>query len=196
MTYGKLKQRIYALLDLATDTGVVNGSVYDAVSASMDGAVNSAMRKISTMLMCVVKRTHVSFVSDGELQKTAQPDDFISVKQVFSGGKKYTANRFDAVDGVLYCSDIPSGTADMFYYAYGEDVSELGDNDELSFDDAHCDILAYGAALELCGEAYPGNYDKYVVIATEYDERVANALLYGGGTDKVANSLYAKRRLI
>ncbi len=196
MTYGKLKQRIYSLLDLNADTGVVNGCVYDAVSASMDDAVNSAMRKIAAMLMCVIKRTRITFVSDGALYKATLPDDFISVKAVYAGGKKHTASKFDAVGGALFCSDIPYGTADMFYYARPVGVSELDDYDELEFDDMHCDIAAYGAALELCGEAYPGNYEKYVVIATEYDERMANALLYGGRADRVSNSVYAKRRLI
>ena len=196
MTYGKLKQRIYSLLDLKTETGAVNGSVYDAVGSSLVEAVNSSMRKTAALLKCCVKRESVTFVRDGSLCKADLPDDFISLRTVYSGGKKYAAQSFDAVGDKIYSSDVPYGTADVFYYAYPTALTTPGDNDEMEFDDLRCDITAYGAALELCGEAYPGDYDKYRVIATEYDERMANALIYGGRADRVTNALYGKRRLI
>ena len=65
MTYGKLKQRIYSLLDLKTETGAVNGSVYDAVGSSLVEAVNSSRRKTAELLKCCVKRDSVTFVRDG-----------------------------------------------------------------------------------------------------------------------------------
>ena len=196
MTYGKLKQRIYALLDLSSESAVSEGAVIDAVNDALPDAVSSAARKIAATLLCVSRRADVSFSYDGSLICATLPNDFLSLKAVYSGGKRHLASEFETAGGKIYGSCMTVGTADMFYNAYPEDTSEYGDDDELEFDDAHADILAYGAALELCSTAFPGDYRRYVVLATEYDERMANACLYGGRTDRVVNSLYSKRRLV
>lgn len=194
MTYSNLKQRIYDLLDLRVETGVSNGSIVEAVGSAIDGAVSSASRKIAAMLKNIVRRKSVTFTQVGSVSSSAAPSDIIGISFVISGGKRYDGCDFSIIDGNIVSSSGVSGSAELIYTAYASQPQS--DSSELEFDGLCCDILAYGAALELCSVAYPGDYDRYSVIATEYDERMANALLCGGNTDKVKNTLYAKRRLV
>ena len=196
MTYGKLKKRIYSLLDVGTDDGSPNGSIYDVLSLSINDAINSAARKMAATLMFITKRADVVFEKSGDISCADLPSDFLALKNIYFNGKRYRAGDFDTFGKKAYCSYIGEGTADAFYVAYPADMSSLGDEDELDFDDFYCDILAYGASLELCPEAYPGDFCKYSVLSTEYDERMANALLYGGNTDRVSNVLFSKRRFL
>lgn len=196
MTYGKLKQRIYSLLDLSSESAVSEGAVIDAVAEALPDAVGSAARKTAATLKCISRRANVAFSHEGALICATLPNDFLSLLAVYSGGKRHTASEFETAGGKIYGYGVSTGAADMFYSAYPADMSDYNDGDELEFDDAHADIIAYGAALELCSVAFPGDFGRYVVLATEYDERMANACLYGGRTDRVVNSLYSKRRLV
>ena len=44
----------------------------------------------------------------------------------------------------------------------------------LDFDDYILDTVVFGAAMDLCQSLYPDNAGKYMRLATEYDERMAN----------------------
>lgn len=194
MTYGKLKQRILSLLDLKTETGVINGSVYDAVISSMAGAVDSAARKIAVSLKNVVKSVFAVFSEDGE--SVASPSDMIALKSVVIDGKVYAPTCFFISDGNIVGRGVPSGEAQIYYYAYPTSVVGMTDSTETDFDGMFFDLVAAGAALELCSEAYPGDVGRYSVLAGEYDGKMACAFIAGGDCTVVGNSLYGKRRLV
>lgn len=192
MTYGKLKQKILSLLDLKTETGVQNGSVYDAVISSMASAVDSVGRKIASSLKNLIKRTAASFSADGDLVKTAVPAGFIALRYVLADGKNYSPSLFFVSDGYIVGSGVPIGAAEICYYSYPDSVENLSDSSATDYDGTFFDLISYGAALELCTEAYPGDFSRYAALATEYDERMAGAFISGTG-GRVENELYGKR---
>lgn len=195
MTYGKLKQKILSLLDLKTESGVVNGSVYDAVISSMAGAVDSAARKISTSLKNIVKYTAGEFVGADDVS-TAAPTGFIALKSVAIDGKVYSPSKFFISDGNIVGKGVPAGQAQICYYSYPSSVDGATDATNTDFDGVFFDLVALGAALELCSEAYPGDAERYSTLAAEYDGIMAAAFISGGDCRHVENALYGKRGLL
>ena len=195
MTYGKLKQKILSLLDLDTETGVRNGSVYDAVISSMAGAVDSAARKIASSLKNIIKYTEAEFVGDDTVSAAAPPW-LIALKSVSVDGKEYAPSRFFVSDGNIVGRNVPSGQAKIYYYSYPSSVEGATDETTTDFDGLFFDLVALGASVELCAVAYPGDFERYSTLATEYDGNMAVAFISGGDCRIVANSLYGKRRLV
>lgn len=195
MTYGKLKQKILSLLDLKAESGVVNGSVYDAVISSMAGAVDSAARKIAASLKNTVKYTAGEFVGTDSVSMSA-PTGFIALKSVTIDGKVCSPSKFFLSDGDIVGRGVPAGQAQIYYYSYPTSVDGATDSTETDFDGVTFDLVAIGAALELCSEAYPGDAERYSTLAGEYDGCIAAAFISGGDRIHVENTLYGKRRLV
>lgn len=195
MTYGKLKQKILSLLDLKTESGVVSGSVYDDVIASMAGAVDSAARKIASTLKNVIKQSSLTF--DGtDTVKASAPSGFIALKSVVIDGKSYAPSLFFVSGGYIVGDGVPSGTADVYYYSYPSSVENMTDASNTDFDGVFFDLVALGAAIELSSLAYPGDFERYSTLSTEYDGKMACAFISGGDCTLVGNSLYGKRTLL
>ena len=195
MTYGKLKQKILSLLDLKSESGVQNGSVYDAVISSMAGAVDSAARKITASLKNITKETSLTFVGT-DVVKAAAPSGFIALKSVVIDGKSYAPTNFFISDGYIVGDGVPSGSADVYYYSYPSSVENMTDASATDFDGLFFDLVALGAAVELCTEAYPGDFERFSALSTEYDGKMACAFISGGDCKIVGNALYGKRKLI
>lgn len=195
MVYGKLKQKILALLDMKTETGAVNGSVYDAVVSSMAGAVDSAGRKIAATLKNLIKHTTATFSGDGVSVTASAPSGHIALKSVVIDGKSYAPACFFVSGGNIVGSGVPAGDADIYYYSYPASVENLTDASETDYSGVFFDLAALGAAIELCSEAYPGDFTRYSALATEYDGKMACAFISGGDCGSVQNELYGKRKL-
>lgn len=195
MTYGKLKQKILSLLDLKTESGVVNGSVYDAVVSSMAGAVDSAARKISASLKSIVKHTVGEFVGTDSVT-TSAPTGFIALKSVSIDGKEYSPSKFFISDGNIVGRGVPAGQAEIYYYSYPSSVDGATDATNTDFDGVTFDLVAVGAAIELCSEAYPGDAVRYSTLTDEYDGIMAAAFISGGDCRHVENVLYGSGRLL
>ncbi|MBQ0126336.1 MAG: hypothetical protein KBS59_08470 [Clostridiales bacterium] len=195
MTYGKLKQKIYSLLDLNAESGVSNGDIYDSVTLAIGEAISSCARKIAAIQKCITKRQTLTFSADGEYFSAVLPADFIAVKSIYGGGKKCDEAQFCVAGNKIYTA-YGICTADLFYSAFHGDMSSYTDVSVLEFDDFTSDTLAYGAAMELCSIAYPGDYNKYMTLSTEYDERMSGAVMAIRPGKRVSNSVFSGRRFI
>lgn len=194
MTYGELKKRICAVLDLSS-VGTINVSTSSMIDEAMPGAIDSAARKISAVLRCIIKRDTVKSEVDGGIYCAKLPDDYLGMKMMISDGNKCKTENIAICGGKIYSSEPLCDEICIFYYAYAKSVALMEDEAKLEFDDGVCDILTFGAAMELCAIAYPGDYRRYSVLATEYDERMADMLSHGNDYGGIINSMFGKRRL-
>ena len=194
MVYGKMKQKILSLLDLKTETGVQNGSVYDAVISSMASAVDGAGRKTAAALKNLIKCATVTLTEEGSFVTAAVPTGFISLKAVVIGGENYAPARFFVSSGNICAAGVPAGEAELIYYSYPASVENLSDAAATDYDGIFFDTVAVGAAAELSPEAYPGDVSRYSALAAEYDSKLAVAFISGEGGGIVDNALYGDRR--
>ena len=194
MTYGELKKRICAVLDLSS-SGAVNISTSSMIEEALPGAVDAASRKIAAVLRCIVKRAVIQTSVEDGIYCAELPSDHLETRMVISNGNKCSFDNIAVCGGKIYSSEQLCEEICLFYYAYPASVSLMDDDAVLEFDDGTCDILTFGAAMELCATAYPGDYRRYSVLATEYDERMADALMHGSIGGGIVNSMFGKRRI-
>ena len=197
MTYGKLKEKILVSLGLGTDGAAYSDDIAADVETAMPEAINSAARNVSAILGCVKKRETITFNASGEYKVAACPQELCSLVSVYSGGKRYAPQCFDIIGSdILTVVDVTA--AEIVYTAYPESVDDAEDTDELEYGDVYADAVALGAAMTLCPVAYPGDYNRYLTLATEYDALMANTAIssYGGRAYNVQNSLFGGRRII
>ena len=180
MTYGMLRDRILSLLDIGTEELASEGSLLSAADGLLPQTVDATARKAALLLKCIVK--------------TAVPSDFISAKQLRCGRKTYGSESFEAVGGRLWFFAAGAGTYELVYFAYPARIDGSIDGDkELEFDDYAADIVAYGAAAELSHSLYPGDMKRFMRLATEFDERAANAAPRSGDS-AVRNAVFGRKR--
>lgn len=194
MTYGMLRDRILSLLDIVKDEIASAGSLLLAADSLMPQTVDATARKAALLLKCIVK-TAVLHFEYGESDAVAVlPSDFISAKQLRCGRKIYGSESFEAVGGRLWLFAAGTGTYELMYFAYPMRIDESIDGDtELEFDGYAADIVAYGAAAELSHNLYPGDMKRFMRLATEFDERIANAAPRSGDST-VRNSVFGRKR--
>lgn len=194
MTYGMLRDRILSLLDIGTEEIASAGSLLLAADSLMPQTVDATARKTALLLKCIVKTVVLRFEHGEHGAMAALPSDFICAKQLRCGRKIYGSESFEAAGGKLWLFAAGAGIYELTYFAYPLRIDENIDGDtELEFDDYAADIVAYGAAAELSHNLYPGDMRRFMRLATEFDERVANAAPRSGDS-AVRNSVFGRKR--
>ena len=166
MTYGILKQKIFALLDIDGNDIMTEGSAIARIASALPYTVDAVSRKVAlhlkNILCCATLR--------------------------------FGAESFTLIGKNIIFFERGEGDFTVFYYAYPDVYTdETGDETEIPFDDLVADIVAYGAAGELSHTIYPSDMVRYMRLMTEYDERIA-AYLPRTGEATVRNSLFSKRK--
>lgn len=195
MTYQKLKEKILAHLSVSEGSGAFHDGAHDEILNSVVEASNSAQRSVASVTGCIKRRAPLSFVQCGTYFSSELPDDFCEVCAVYSGGRRYVGGRFDVLGDAIIAADYMDA-AELIYTAYPADITG-DDGQELEYDDAIADIVALGAAMNLCPTAYPGDFNRYLAIATEYDSKLSNEAISRrrGGYGRVMNTLYGRRMI-
>lgn len=177
MNIKQMKNKIYTLLGEAP---------LDDEGAILD-AIDSAARKVALYTKCIKKSAEIRFIGgSAEL-----PYDFAAFGYIKRGTRIYGRERFEIISGKIKSSDV-GGACELIYYAYPEAVDRGTDEESTVFDDAYaCDTAVYGAAMELCISACPSDVQRYMRIATEYDERMVNML--GKSCGGIANGFFGGR---
>jgi hypothetical protein len=177
MNIKQMKDKIYTLLGEAP---------FEDERAILD-VIDSAVRKVALYTKCIKKSAETCFVGGS----AKLPSDFASFGYIKRGTRIYGRERFEIISGKIKSADI-GGACELVYYAYPEAVGTGTDEERTVFDDDYaCDTAVYGAAMELCISACPSDVQRYMRIATEYDERMANML--GKSCGGVANGFFGGR---
>lgn len=192
MTYGMLRRRILALLDVKEEETAAGGFSHMPETA-LPGAVNSAARKAALLLRCIYKQAEIAVQKETNGLSAALPPDFISAKALCHAGQ-HRKVEFEIAGDRIFLRNGDVGMYTLGYFAYPAPVDEETPGErELDYDDLMADIVAYGTAAELCHSLYPGDVKRYMRLATEFDERIANAAPRSG-EETVKNSVFGRRR--
>ena len=180
MNIKQMKDKIYTLLGEAP---------FEDEGAILD-AIDSAARKVALYTKCLKRSTEICF----EGGSAELPHDFAAFGYIKRGTRVYGRERFEIISKKIKSADT-CGACELVYYAYPEAVGKDSDDMQTVFgDDYACDTAVYGAAMELCISICPSDVQRYMRIATEYDERMANML--GGTGARVANSFFCGRGML
>lgn len=179
MNIKEIKNKIYAVLDTPAfgDEG------------TLLAAIDSAARKIAVYTKCIKKSAALSFFSENGGYGAALPEDFAAFGYIKCGARVFGRSAFEII-GSKIKSNAARGECELVYYAYPPSVStETPEETELFEDNYACDTAVYGAAMELCAAIYPGDVQRYMRVATEYDERMANMISHTCA--QVANNFFS-----
>ena len=180
-TLGQLKKKIYMSLDAYSHNGKLPdfaGNILEDTEIRINTAIDSVLKKIVAACRGLVKISAIPSLRDESLgyEYIALPADFMAVKAIKSKAKKAVCDfEYHILQKRLVSYDMPSGEYILIYYAFPPTIDEDSDDDlPLDFDDYILDTAVFGAAMELCLSLYPSDAGKYMRLATEYDERMAN----------------------
>ena len=178
----EIKKRIYALMDIP---GMENES-------ALLSAIDSAAKKIALYAKCIKKSEKICFVAENGVFSALLPADFASFCYVKQGMRVYGRENFEIIGRKIKSTD-KSGECELVYCAYPPAVNEETAEATVIFEDGFAaDTVAFGAAMELCASLCPTDVQRYMRIATEYDERMANMISDAGRG--VANKLFSGTR--
>ena len=184
MNIKEIKNKIYAVLD---------APAFGDESALL-AALNSAARKVALYSRCIKKSVRIFFAAENGKASAALPPDFASFGYVGNGRRTFSRENFEIICGKIKTSALGAGEYELAYFAYTPEVSAESDGEtELFADNFAADAVAYGAAMELCASVYPGDVQRYMRIATEYDERMANLIGAASEARGIANGFFAGR---
>ena len=184
MNIKEIKTKIYALL------GVPAVEDESALLAMLD----STARKLAVYAKCIKRSAELRFSAVNGVCTAELPADFASFAFVRSGRRIWVREHFEISAGKIKTAAPLAGACELIYYAYPPAVNgETAEETELFADGFICDTAAYGAAMELCSAFYPTDVQKYMRLATEYDERMANLITSAGEGTRVANLFFAGR---
>ena len=193
MTYGTLKRTVLALLDVNAEEQETAGSLLATVSASFPSLYNTVARKTTQFLKNIEREVLLSFEPCAGGVCAPLPTDFMAVceARVFDGGH---ARDIEIRGNTAFIAGGAEGEYTLRYFAYPAPADGMTDGATvLDFDDFTADTVAYGMAAELCHSLYPGDMTRYMRLATEYDERIANAAPRIGERS-VVNRVFGRRR--
>ena len=178
MNIKEMKNKICSLLDIA--------SAED--ESALISAIESASRKIALYTKCIRKSAEINFSSEGRGSAALLPCDFAVFGYVMRGNVIYGRERFEIIGGKIKSASL-TGKCELFYFAYPPSAAS---EETVLFDDAYvCDTAVYGAAMELLSALRPTDVQRYMRIATEYDERMANMI--SSAAAGVANTFFTGR---
>ncbi|MBQ8448834.1 MAG: hypothetical protein IJX27_07915 [Clostridia bacterium] len=184
MNIKEIKNKIYAILDIP------EFSDESALMAMLDGAA----RKIAVYTRCIKKSAKLTFEAEHGAFFAKLPADFAVFGYIRRGARIWGRAQFEILGGKIKSSAI-AGECELCYFAYPPAVcAETPEETELFADSYACDTAAYGAAMELCQSLYPADVQRYIRIATEYDERMANMISAAGSAASVANNFFSGMR--
>ena len=187
MTLKEMKNKIYALLDIEGEENVFTRSI--------DTVIDSAAKKVAVYTKSIKKSITLTFLLENGKSVAALPHDFAAFCYVRSGRVYYERENFEIISGKLRSEVVGAGNFELVYVAFPPEVNTETDEDtDMGFDDYVCDTVCYGAAMELCTNVYPSDVQKYMRLATEYDERLANLLTAANDGTRVANGFFASAR--
>lgn len=179
-----LKRRVCALLDI------------DALKNEerLCDIIDSVAKKTAVYTKCIKKSATIIFEEVNGFFEAIMPADFAAFYHI-RGTRSYGRENFEIVSGKIRSAAVSAGEYELVYYAFPPEVNTQTDGDAEIFSDGYiCDIVAYGAAMELCAFVYPEDVHRYIRLATEYDERMANALTGANDAKTVANGFFAGTR--
>lgn len=179
MNIKEMKNKIYSLLDIAPledESAVIS-------------AIESAARKIALFTKCIRKSAKIYFSAEKGEFTALLPEDFAVFCCVKHGARIYTRERFEILGGKIKSAQL-SGECELLYCAYPPAAKS---DESVIFEDAYvCDTAVYGAAMELLTQVRPADVQRYMRIATEYDERMAGMI--SSAAAGVANTFFASGR--
>ena len=81
------------------------------------------------------------------------------------------------------------------YVAFPETIdTSTKDETEISLPEDVILAVCYCAAMEICTNIYPSDVQRYMRIATEYDERMASLITSAAEGNVIANSFFSRAR--
>lgn len=194
MTYGILKQKILALLDIEGTALLTDGSALAMVTSALPYTVDAVSRKVATYLHSIVCCEALRFEKGAVGVQATLPENAFGVKEIVKNGRGFGAESFTLIGKNIIFFERGEGEFSVFYYAFPESYTEqTTDDTALPFDDYTADIVAYGAAGELSHTIYPSDMTRYMRLMTEFDERIALAM-QRTGEKSLNNTLFGKKR--
>lgn len=182
MNIKEIKNKVKAILDMPPITE----------ESALLAAIDSAARKIAVYTKCIRKRERIFFSAEKNAVASALPEDFAVFGYVARVFRIWGREHFEIVGGKIKSTALGAGEYELCYFAYPPAVTEeTAEETELFADGYICDAVAYGAAMELCANIYPGDVQRYMRVATEYDERMANAISAASAAVRVANAFFS-----
>lgn len=183
MTLKEIKTKIYALLDTSEGD--------ELLSNALAPAIDSAAKKTALYTRCMKKRATLQFLSENGKASASLPNDMASFCYIEAGRERYGREYFDIIDGKIYSKAFGAGVFELVYAAFPPTIDAgTDDKTELALGEYACDIVCYGAAMELCSCVHPNDAQRYMRLATEYDERMANLLTAASECRSVANKFF------
>ena len=178
MDIKEMKDKIYSLLDI--------GKLED--ESLLISAIESAARKIALYAKCIRKSAKIFFSAENGENTAVLPEDFAFFLCVKRGRGIYGRERFEII-GRKIKSAFLVGECELLYCAYPPPAEN---EQTVLFEDAYvCDTAVYGAAMVLLTALRPADVQRYMRIATEYDERMAG--LISSSAFGVANTFFSGR---
>lgn len=194
MTYGILKQKIYALLDINGNDIMTEGSALALVSSALPYTVDAVSRKVALHLKNIVREATLHFEKGAVGVQATLPDSAFGVQYIIKNGRSYGAESFTLIGKNIIFFEHGEGDFTVFYDTFPDVYTEqTADDTELPFDDFTADTVAYGAAGELSHTVYPSDMTRYIRLMTEFDERISSAV-QRVGEHTLKNSFFGKRR--
>lgn len=178
MNITEMKKRIYALIDMPP--------LED--ESALIAAIESAARKIALYTKCIRKSAKIVFSAENSGAEAEIPADFAAFCYIKRGTRVYGRECFEITSGKIKSSAL-AGECELAYFAYPPAAD--GGETELFADEYICDTAVYGAAMDMLSALRPADVQRYMRIATEYDERMAN-MISGTGAG-VANAFFGGR---
>ncbi len=194
MTYGTLKEKILKLLDVDIYDEGGDGSALALARSLLPHAIDTVSRKAALCLKNQMETGLFSFEKGSVGVQTTLPETTFAVQHIQKDGCLYTAEHFMLIGQKLVLFRAEEGVFSVAYYAFPSPyTAETEDSVSVPFDDMTADIIAYGAAGEICHSLYPSDMTRYMRLMTEFDSRLTgNSPRMGEET--VKNGLFARKR--
>jgi len=182
MNIKEIKNKIYAILDTPRFSD----------ESALTAALDSAARKVAVYTKCIKKSEAVFFCAENGVYSAELPEDFAVFAYVKCGARIWGRECFEIIERKIKSFAV-GGECELVYYAYPPAINALSAEETEVFADSYaCDAAAYGAAMELCISIYPSDIQRYMRIATEYDERMASMM--SRACAQVANTFFSGMR--
>jgi len=192
MTLKELKNKIYAILDI--DVSFETGSVYSKTEGYISYMIDGAMKKTALLAKCLKKSVKLYFSAENGKMCAALPADFAPFCCV-RAGRTYGRECFEIISDKIRIKNAGFSTAELVYIAFPEKIDENTPQDaELLLPENVLDAVCYACAMEICTNVYPTDVQRYVRIATEYDERLALLISAASEVENVANGFFSPGR--
>lgn len=192
MTLKEIKNKIYAILDIDTSAG--EGSVYSKVEGYITYIIDGALKKTALYAKCIKKSVQLYFSAENGKMSATLPEDFASFYYV-RAGRVYGRECFEIISQKIRTRCAGIFAAELVYVAFPETITaDTDENAEIPLPENVMDTACYACAMEICTNIYPADVQRYMRIATEYDERNALLLSAAAEANNIANGFFSHAR--